>query len=123
MEEVVLLRIGEFIALTGTTKDTIRHYEDLDLIMSKGPDGKRIYTEQHLADYFVIQELKSYGVILRDIQSIFKLKRSYGCTHAELIKEVGDSLNLQLDGLRQEELELRNRIRMLERLVQQIAEI
>lgn len=43
--------------------------------------------------------------------------------HAELIKEVGDSLNLQLDGLRQEELELRNRIRMLERLVQQIAEI
>lgn len=46
-----------------------------------------------------------------------------GVVSTELIKEVGDSLNLQLDGLRQEELELRNRIRMLERLVQQIAEI
>ncbi|MEK5252610.1 MerR family transcriptional regulator [Paenibacillus sp. FSL F4-0125] len=117
------MRIGEFIALTGTTKDTIRHYEDLELILSMGPDGKRIYTEKHLADYYAIQELKGYGVKLRDIQSIFKLKRSYGCGHAELIKEVGDSLNLQLEGLRKEEIELRNRIRMLEELVQQINEI
>lgn len=117
------MRIGEFIALTGTTKDTIRHYEDLGLIVSKGPDDKRIYTEKHLGDYYAIQELKGYGVKLRDIQSIFKLKRNYGCGHAELVKEVGDSLNTHLNGLRQEEIELRNRIGKLEELVQQINRI
>lgn len=117
------MRIGEFIAVVGTTKDTIRHYEDLELILSKGSDGKRRYSEEHLADYYAIQELKGYGVKLRDIQSIFKLKRNYGCGHAELIKEVGDSLSLQLDGLRKEESELRNRILKLEELVQQINDI
>lgn len=114
------MRIGEFIALAGTTKDTIRHYEDLGLIESKGPDGKRNYTEKHLSDFAVIQELKGYGVKLRDIQSIFKLKRNHGCGNTELIKEVGDSLKLQLDALRQEEMELHNRIRKLEELVEQI---
>lgn len=117
------MRIGEFITLTGTTKDTIRHYEDLDLILSMGPEGKRIYTEKHLADFYAIQELKGYGVKLRDIQAIFKLKRNYGCGHEELIKEVSDSLDLQLEGLRKEELELRNRISKLEELVQQINQI
>lgn len=117
------MRISEFITLTGATKDTIRHYEDLELIQSKGLDGKRRYTEQHLVDYDVIQELKGYGVKLKDIQSIFQLKRNVGCGNAELIKEVGDSLKLQLEGLKQEEIELRNRIQKLDELVQQIVRI
>lgn len=117
------MRIGEFIALAGTTKDTIRHYEDLGLIESKGADGKRNYTEKHLADYYAIQELKGYGVKLRDIQSIFKLKRDHGCGNTELIKEVGDSLKLQLEALREEEKELHNRIRNLEEVLEQIHQI
>ncbi|MGG3740385.1 MerR family DNA-binding transcriptional regulator [Paenibacillus chibensis] len=35
------MRIGEFVRRTRTTKDTVRHYEDLQLIRSLGPDGKR----------------------------------------------------------------------------------
>ncbi|WP_165921210.1 MerR family transcriptional regulator [Paenibacillus albiflavus] len=117
------MRIGEFICKAGATKDTIRHYEDLGLIQSKQANGTRRYTDKHLEDYEVIQELKGYGLKLKDIQLIFAMKNNYGCGNSELIKEAHDSLKLQLDVLSKEEEELRNRRIKLEELVRSMHEL
>ena len=37
------MRIGEFIKLVQTTKDTVRHYEELDLIRPDWKNGTRDY--------------------------------------------------------------------------------
>ncbi|MDR0270396.1 MerR family transcriptional regulator [Paenibacillus sp.] len=114
------MRIGEFVAKAGTTKDTVRHYEDLKLIESLGPNGKREYTEGHLVDFEVIQELKSYGLPLKDIQLVFEWKRSRGCGSGELIRKVEEALERQLDLLAEEEARLRDRRLKLEGTLREV---
>lgn len=108
------MRIGEFVRRTRTTKDTVRHYEDLQLIRSLGPDGKREYSEAHVEDIQVIQELKSYGLPLKDIQAIFEWKRSSGCGSEALLLGVEEALEERLASIREEEASLRERRLRLE---------
>lgn len=117
------MQIGVFVRKAGTTKDTIRHYEDLQLIVSKQSDGRRRYTDKHLEDFAVIQELKGCGLSLKDIQLIFTMKNHYGCRSEELLREVEDSLKHQLGELEREEQELRNRKELLQTLIQDIAKL
>ncbi|KQL51470.1 6-phosphogluconolactonase [Heyndrickxia shackletonii] len=117
------MRIGEFIAYLNTTKDTVRHYEDLQLLTPKWKGSMKDYGEKEIQDYQVIKEFKSLGLSLKEIQLLFKLKHSFGCGDSQFINEVVIQLTNHLEVLRQEEEEIKNRRIQLEKQLDEIKEL
>lgn len=119
------MQIGAFVALLNTTKETVRHYEDLGLLTpARAANGRRLYGEREILNFKVIRELKALGLGLKEIQLLFELKAAYGCGDQRLIQEVTAQLSDHLAALRREEAELRQRIENLEgqlQLLQQVA--
>jgi len=114
------MRIGEFAARVGTTKDTIRHYEDLTLIQPQWLNRYKHYSVKDELDFHAIQEMKSVGMTLGDIQLVFELKRQTGCGTAELLCAAHTRLASHLNFLQKEEEALRSRRLKLERILEDI---
>lgn len=103
------MRIGEFVTLMHTTKDTVRHYEELNLLSPAWSNNYREYGEKEISDFNVIVELKEYGLSLKDIQILFDLKHAFHCSDKEFITQVYNKLMAHVDDLKQQEEELHNR--------------
>ena len=70
-----MIKIGEFAKMCGTTLDTIRHYEVIDLLVPAAVDkqsGYRFYTEEQVNDYLRIKHLQSAGFKLEFIKQLLK---------------------------------------------------
>ena len=63
------LRIGEVARRTGLTHRTLRHYDDLGLLVPSGRSGGdyRLYAPEDLDRLLAIQHLKSLGMGLDEI--------------------------------------------------------
>ncbi|WP_406686636.1 MerR family transcriptional regulator [Rossellomorea vietnamensis] len=114
------MKIGEFVSMLNTTKDTVRHYEDLQLITPTWNKHFREYSEKDVLNFQVVRELKEYGLSLNDIQLIFSLKEAHSCGDKELVNKVVEQLSLHLHKLQTEEEELRVRRKTLESEMEQI---
>lgn len=114
------MRISEFITLLNTTKDTVRHYEELSLLNPIWKNNRREYGDKEVLDFQVIFELKSMGLSLKDIQLLFHLKETYGCGDRKLLHEVVDQLTTHLAELREEESRIHTRIELLEGEIENI---
>jgi DNA-binding transcriptional MerR regulator len=70
-----LLRIGDMARLAGVTVRTIRYYEQLELLGSYrgNPSQHRRYSRRDLLYLRRIQQLKGYGLSLREIGEIIEL--------------------------------------------------
>lgn len=66
------LRIGEVTRLTGLTRRTLRHYDDLGLLVPSGRSYSdyRLYSQEDMARPLAIQHLKSLGLSLEEIGEI-----------------------------------------------------
>ncbi len=117
------MRIGEFIKLVQTTKDTVRHYEELDLIRPDWISGTRDYSPKDLKDFYAIKEMQYMGLTLKDIQTIFEVKRSGGCGSPQLIVGVLESLNKGLDDIYEEEKELIKKKSMIQGMVEELEKL
>lgn len=70
------IKIKEFAQLCGTTKDTLLHYDEIDLLKAQRDNyGRRLYKNEQFFDFEVIQILKTAGTSLSDIKSVFNEKR------------------------------------------------
>ncbi|WP_433750583.1 MerR family transcriptional regulator [Falsibacillus pallidus] len=114
------MRIGEFADLMKTTKHTVRHYEELELLSPDWVGPYKKYGEKEIANFQVIREMKDFGLALVDIQSLFKLKKALGCGDLRLMKEVLEQLEEHAEGLKMQEEELQAR-RLI--LVEELEEI
>ncbi|MGI8349384.1 MerR family transcriptional regulator [Niallia circulans] len=108
------MKIGEFVALLNTTKDTVRHYEELNLLKPNWQNNKKEYSDKEILDFQVVNELKKYGFSLKDIQKISSLKEAVDYGDKQLIGQVHQILTGQLEKLLQEESEIRERRLILE---------
>lgn len=117
------MRIDEFIKLVQTTKDTVRHYEELDLIRPNWINGTRYYSPKDLKDFHAIKEMQSMGLVLKEIQSIFEIKRSGGCGSPQLIVGVIGSLNNELGVLYEAEKELKKKKLMIQGMVEELEKL
>ncbi|MGG4170036.1 MerR family transcriptional regulator [Rossellomorea vietnamensis] len=117
------MKIGEFVSMLNTTKDTVRHYEDLQLITPKWNKHFKEYSEKDVLNFQVVRELKEYGLSLNDIQLIFSLKDAYSCGDKELVNRVLEQMNRHVDLLKEEEKDLRRRRLALEKKVEAIREL
>lgn len=100
------MRIGEFIKQVTTTKDTVRHYEELELIRPGWINGTREYSQKDTNDFQAIKEMQSLGLTLKEIQAIFEVKRDNGCGSIQLINDVLKSLDNELTIIYETEQEL-----------------
>ncbi|MEK5528209.1 MerR family transcriptional regulator [Viridibacillus sp. FSL R5-0468] len=100
------LKISEFIKKVNTTKDTIRHYEELDLVKPKWTNGIRDYSIKDISDFHAIKEMQLIGFTLKDVQEIFNIKRTDGCGSEKLIQGLLKSLDQELEFVLKEEQEL-----------------
>lgn len=103
------MKIGEFIKRVKTTKDTVRYYEELDLILPGWTNGTRNYSDKDLNDFYAIKEMQSMGLSLKDIQAIFEIKRNNGCASEQLIAGVLNSLENGLGLIYEAEEELKKK--------------
>lgn len=97
------MKIGEFVKLINSTKDTVRHYEELGLIRPSWFKGVRDFTDKDLNDFQVIKEMQLLGLSLKDIQVIFDIKRNKGCSSPALIQGVINVLYNELEHINKEE--------------------
>lgn len=68
-----LLKCGEFADLCGTTKETLRHYNDIGLLEPAhiAKNGYRLYSPAQTVNYLIISTLKSAGFTLDEIRRYF----------------------------------------------------
>ena len=80
----IYVTTGEFSKMTGTTKDTLFHYDDIGLFSPEiiGENGYRYYSIYQIETFEVIAMLKELGMSLKDIRCLLD-KRS-----AAMIKDV-----------------------------------
>ena len=65
-----LLKAGEFAHLCGTTKETLRHYKDIGLLMpvAKAENGYQLYSPLQISDYLLVSSLQQAGCSLQEIK-------------------------------------------------------
>lgn len=65
-----LLKAGEFAHLCGTTKETLRHYRDIGLLVpvAKAKNGYQLYSPLQLSDYLLVSSLQQAGCSLHEIK-------------------------------------------------------
>jgi DNA-binding transcriptional MerR regulator len=72
------LRSGELARLAGVSKDTLRHYERIGVLMppQRNDSGYRLHSATALRRVFVIRAALDIGIGLKDLQEIFALRES-----------------------------------------------
>lgn len=76
--EVGIMKTGEFAQKHGITQDTIRHYLDLGLLVTKKNGSQYNFSETDSNDLNLIMELKKLDFTLIEIQKILAFKRLSG---------------------------------------------
>lgn len=64
------LTSGAFAALCGTTKETLRHYKDVGLLLPahKGDNGYFYYDVEQFYDFYAISIFRQTGTLLEEIR-------------------------------------------------------
>ncbi|WP_099159015.1 MerR family transcriptional regulator [Virgibacillus ndiopensis] len=86
------MKIGEFIKEVKSTKDTVRHYEEVGMIQPDWQNNRRIYTEKDIQDFHAIKEMQKLGLSLKEIHLVFEIKRNNGCGSSELLAEITEKM-------------------------------
>ena len=119
---IFVMKIGQFINRLNTTKDTVRHYENMNLLKPTKQTYQKEYNEKDIKNFKLIKELQNYGLSLKDIQLIFELKNTYQCGDIELIKKTVDTLTSHLEQLKKEEEDIHKRRILLEQELKDLQE-
>jgi len=77
-KEPTCLRSGELARLTGVSKDTLRHYERIGVLMApERTDSRyRLYPQSAVRRVLIVRAALDIGISLRDLQEIFALRES-----------------------------------------------
>ncbi|SHF97553.1 MerR family transcriptional regulator [Ornithinibacillus halophilus] len=113
--------IGEFVRMVNSTKDTIRHYEDLQLIHPQWENNRRVYSEEHVKDYEAIKEMQSLGLSLKEIEVMFQLKRTSGCSSPELLEGLVKKLEEKKQLFQMEEAHIREKRKSIEGIIMAVS--
>ncbi|GEB77308.1 MerR family transcriptional regulator [Sporolactobacillus inulinus] len=114
------MRIGAFIVQCETTKDTVRHYEQLNLIRPHKSGTYKEYGEKELEDFQAIKEMQGFGLSLSQIQQIFCVKTNSGCGSPRLIQSVLKALKKQSAALAVEEQSIKHKRMRTEQLIKEL---
>lgn len=72
------MRIGKFAALHGVTQDTIRHYQEIGLLVPEKTNGRYVFTEADSRDLNKILQLKEMEFTLSEVKKVLVFQRLGG---------------------------------------------
>lgn len=72
MTEVKTMRIGEVAEQTSLSLRTLRHYEDIGLVIPSGrtDGGFRLYTDRDVARLLIVRRMKPLGYTLDEMSAL-----------------------------------------------------
>lgn len=73
--EVKTMRIGEVAEQTSLSLRTLRHYEDIGLVIPSGrtDGGFRLYTERDVARLLIVRRMKPLGYTLEEMSALLSV--------------------------------------------------
>lgn len=77
------MKIGQFIQVNQTTRDTVRYYIEEGLLTPRKKEGNYWFSEKEQADYQAIRELRELGFSIKGIQAIQANRLVHGCGSQE----------------------------------------
>lgn len=110
-----MLKIGDFSKLSRITIRMLRHYDEIDLLKPQTVDewtGYRYYDEAQLLAANKIQLLKNLGFGLSTIKEVL--------THYDDYAEIEKLLKIRQAELVTEEIELRERIKLIDSTIKNL---
>ncbi|WP_125140951.1 MerR family transcriptional regulator [Clostridium transplantifaecale] len=100
------MKSGEFAKLCNSSKDTIRYYTGIGLLMPKSQGSQKNYTERDVEDLRYIQKLKKMQFNIKEIKAFLQMRRmsnfvepSTLSTYKGLLEEKRKKLVLERDEL------------------------
>ncbi|MCZ8515767.1 MerR family transcriptional regulator [Paenibacillus filicis] len=111
------LSIQSIAELTGITAYTLRYYEKNGLIhaITRGPNGRRLYSEADLAWIRFLVRLRATGMSIRQMQQIAELRRQGASTTKErrvLLEAHRSKLAEQIGKLQEHHAAIHEKIRI-----------
>lgn len=75
MTDTRTMRIGEVAEQTSLSLRTLRHYEDIGLVIPSGrtDGGFRLYTERDVARLLIIRRMKPLGYTLEEMSALLRV--------------------------------------------------
>ncbi|WP_251316561.1 MerR family transcriptional regulator [Flintibacter muris] len=108
------LTSGAFAALCGTTKETLRHYKDIGLLLPvhQGDNGYFYYDVEQFYDFYAISIFRQTGTPLEEIRRCLRGQDTHKTI--ELLREQKDCLEAERRRLEHMDFVLSNALRSLE---------
>lgn len=93
------MKIGEFSERFGVSRDTVRHYCKLGLLIPDNSEAQARFSERECLDMERIQRMKDQNFSLQEIRRYLDILRVSTMVEPESIQEVIDILNQKRDEL------------------------
>ncbi|MGI5149334.1 MerR family transcriptional regulator [Plantactinospora sp. CA-294935] len=120
------MQIGEAAERVGLSIRTIRHYEDVSLVIpsARSEGGFRLYTESDLARLVVVKRMKPLGFTLEEMRDLLQLLDALaaGTVQGEKRAALHDRLSMFHEAAQARVQALREQLRIAEGFAQQIQE-
>lgn len=96
------MQIGEVAERTGLSLRTIRHYEEVGLVIpsARSKGGFRLYTESDVERLMVIRRMKPLDFSLEEMRDLLDITDRLAATDAPPVGEERDRLRERLDSYR-----------------------
>lgn len=118
MQKNFLLKTADFAKICNTTKETIFHYDKINLLKPcyVAENGYRYYALTQSDQFYAVRELQSLGLSLQEIKE--KLHSESPLQHFALIKTISAELEKKIRQLRQNQKTLSGMLHDLENYLQ-----
>ena len=96
------MKIGEFSKMCEISKDTVRYYVNIGLLVPKMKDGNMDFTDREIQDYLFIRRWKNMQFSIQEIKAFLYLRRISNMIEPATIDECLSLLQTKEDSLLQE---------------------
>lgn len=110
MKNKLYLKTAEFALLCGTTKDTLMHYDLIDLLKPHhvAENKYRYYKVNQVEEYFTISGLRNLGFSLQNIKE--KLQNSSTNSYSDLLTQQEEIIENKIQELEQAKASITNHL-------------
>jgi len=108
------VKIGVFSKACGISKDTVRYYVNIGLLIPKARGAQLDFTQRELEDFHFIQKLKEMGFHLREIKAFLLLRRTSNMIEPNTIDEYQTLLEEKQGDLQRQILDCQRSLQLIQ---------